>query len=69
MELRSGQFALYKFKHRRIDELLDGLSNPTNRDNIKDTRDGDCHVPRDEIQGHRLSKAHLFAWFDGLVVF
>jgi hypothetical protein len=69
MELRSGQFALYKFEHRRINEFLDDLKNPMNGDNIKDTRDGDHRVPRDEIRGRRLSKAHPFPWFDELVVF
>ena len=52
----------------RIDELLDNLKNAINRDNVKDTRDDDRRVPRDEIQGSRLSKAHPFAWFDELVV-
>jgi len=40
------------------------LNNPINGDNIKDMKDGDRHIPRDEIQGGHLSKAHPFAWFD-----
>jgi len=28
--------------------------------NVKGTRDADCRVPRDEIQGRRLSEAHPF---------
>jgi len=59
----------YNFEHRRIDEFLDNLNNPINGDNVKDTRDGDRRVPRDEIQGRRHSKAHLLAWFDELVLF
>jgi hypothetical protein len=60
---------LYNFEHRRIEEFLDKLNNPISGDNVKDTRDGDRRVPRDKIQGRRLSKAHPLAWFDGLVVF
>ena len=60
---------LYNFEHKRIGEFLDNLNNPINRDNVKDRRDGDHHVPRNEIQGRRLSKAYLFAWFDEFVVF
>jgi hypothetical protein len=47
---------------------LDNLNNPINGDNVNDARDGDRRVPHDEIQGGRLSKAHLFPWFDELVV-
>ena len=39
------------------------MNNPISGDKVKDTRDG-RRVPRDEIQGRRLSKACLFAWFN-----
>ena len=60
---------LYDFKHTHVDEFLDNTNNPINGENIKDTWDGNCRVPRDEIQDHHLNKAHRLSWFDELVVF
>ena len=42
--------------------------NPVNGENIKDT-DGDCRVPRNEIQGHHLDEVRPLCWFDQPVVF
>jgi len=45
------------------------MNHPISGQNVKDKRDADCRVPRDGIQGYRLSETHPLAWFDELVIF